>query len=167
MLHTETCLDSSVLAEHSRVHNFINSNRTKEITPFVPINAELVRLNATWKQQLKNERDRVRRSLISGNHVQDDEASIFDAVKDATVAVVDSRATRFDDVDRFGSIPPLVAVTTKFPSQQTISEESTLNREQRAAFMIVTSHLDGDARCRSGKSCREDRSNIDLSSLLR
>ncbi|CAF4733922.1 unnamed protein product, partial [Rotaria sp. Silwood2] len=26
----------------------------------------------------------------------------------------------------------------------------TLNREQRAAFMIITSHLDGDSRCRTG-----------------
>lgn len=167
MIYTETCLRSSVLAAPSSLHSSINSNRAMEMTPFVPINAELVRLNATWKQQLKNERDRVRRSLISGNQVQDDEASIFDAVKDATVKVIDSRATRFDDVDCFGSVPPLVAVTTKFPSQQTIAEEFTLNRDQRAAFMIITSHLDGDPRCRSGKSFREDQTNIDLDSLLR
>lgn len=137
------------------------------MAPFVPMNAELVRLNATWKQQLKNERDRVRRSLISGNQVQDDEASIFDAIRDATVTVIDSRATRFDDADRFDSIPPLVSVTTKFPSQQTIVEEFTLNREQRAAFMIITSHLDGDARCRSGESFREDQRDVNLSFLRR
>lgn len=51
------------------------------------------------------------------------------------------------------SIPyhPLVSVTTRFPSQQTILDEYTLNREQRAAFMIITSHLDGDVRFNSGK----------------
>ena len=167
MIHTETCLGSSALTVPSSLHNSINSNRAMEITPFVPINAELVRLNATWRQQLKNERDRVRRSLISGNQVQDDETSIFDTIKDATVKMNNSRATRFDDVDRFGSVPPLVAVTTKFRSQQTIAEIFTLNREQRTAFMIITSHLDGDARGRSGKSFREDQSNIDLGSLLR
>ena len=168
LILTEKCTDCSILAENSSVRNLINLNKAKEIIPFVPMNAELVRLNASWKQQLKNERDRVRRSLITGNHAQDDDVSIFDAVKDATVAVIDSRVTQFDDVDRFDTVPPLVSVTTKFPSQQTIAEEFTLNREQRAAFMIITSHLDGDARCRSGESFfYEERINIDYNSLLR
>jgi hypothetical protein len=37
-----------------------------------------------------------------------------------------------------------------FPTQKSIADEFTLNKEQRAAFMIITSHLDGDSRYRSG-----------------
>jgi hypothetical protein len=37
-----------------------------------------------------------------------------------------------------------------FPRKKSIADEFTLNREQSAAFMIITSHLDGDSRCRAG-----------------
>ena len=49
-----------------------------------------------------------------------------------------------------GSISAVVSVTINVPTQKSIADEFTLNREQRAAFMIVTSHLDGDSRCRAG-----------------
>ena len=139
------------LAENSSSHNTKIYNSSKEIVSFLPINAELVRLNATWKEQIKNERDRVRRRLIAGNQIQDNQRLSFDPVTDAIVTVINSRATHFDQFDPINTIPPLVSVTTKFPSQQTIVDEFTLNREQRAAFLIITSHLDGDARCRRSK----------------
>ena len=49
-----------------------------------------------------------------------------------------------------GSISPAVSVTTNVPTQKSIADEFTLNREQRAAFMIITSHLDDDSRYRPG-----------------
>lgn len=119
--------------------------------PFLPVNDKLLRLNTTWKEQLKTERDRVRRNLIAGNHAEDSNALDFDATKDGTVTVIGKQAIQQEELDQFGAMPPLVCVTAKFPSQQSIVDEFTLNREQRAAFMIITSHLDGDIRYRTGK----------------
>ena len=55
-----------------------------------------------------------------------------------------------NNLENYGSILPVVSVTTNFPTQKSIADEFTLNRKQRAAFMIITSHLDGDSRCRTG-----------------
>ena len=134
------------------MHKGTSDPTVKEMIPFVLATPKLLQLNATWKEQLKTERERVRRTLITGNQGTDNEASNFDTAEDAVVTVIESRAIRSDDnFDSFGSIPPLVSMITKFPSQQTIADEFTLNREQRAAFMIITSHLDGDVRCRAGE----------------
>lgn len=134
------------------MHNNIVDRTVKEMNSFVPSTPKLLQLNATWKQQLKTERERVRRALITGNPAKDNESLDFDATDDAIITVIESRAIRSGDhLDNFGSIPPLVSMITKFPSQQTIADEFTLNCEQRAAFMIITSHLDGDARCHTGE----------------
>ena len=140
------------LVENSSVHNNAIHLTSTEMSPFIPVNSKLLRLNATWKEQLKSERERVRRILITGNHAPDNDALSFDAVKDAIVTVISSRTIDSEDVAHFGHIPPLVSITTQFPSQQAIADEFTLNREQRAAFMIITSHLDEDARYRTGRS---------------
>jgi hypothetical protein len=55
-----------------------------------------------------------------------------------------------NNFENYSSILPVVSVTTNFPTQKTISDEFTLNKEQRAAFMIITGHLDGNSRCRTG-----------------
>ena len=61
-----------------------------------------------------------------------------------------SNNTNNNNRESHGSILPIMSVTTNFPTQKTIADEFTLNREQRAAFIIITSHLDGDSRCRTG-----------------
>ena len=58
-----------------------------------------------------------------------------------------------NNFENYDLILPVVSVTTNFPTQKSIVDEFTLNREQRAAFMIITSHLDGDSRCRTGNFC--------------
>ncbi|CAF4763855.1 unnamed protein product, partial [Rotaria sp. Silwood2] len=57
---------------------------------------------------------------------------------------------RTNNFENYGSILPVLKVINNFPTQTSIINEFTLNREQRAAFMIITSHLDGDKRCRIG-----------------
>ena len=147
------------LVENSSVRDNPTYPTSTEMSPFISVNSKLLRLNAMWKEQLKSERDRVRRSLITGNYAEDNDALSFDAVKDAIVTVINSRAIHSEDLDHFGDIAPLVSITTKFPSQQTIADEFTLNHEQRVAFMIITSHLDGDARCHNGRSILERSDN--------
>ena len=80
---------------------------------------------------MRSERDRVRRSLITGNHAQDSDALGFDAVKDALVTVIRSGVIDSEEIGHFGHMPPLASISAKLPSQQTIADEFTLNREQR------------------------------------
>jgi hypothetical protein len=54
------------------------------------------------------------------------------------------------NLENYNPILPVMSVTATFPTQKSIADEFTLNREQRAAFMIITGHLDGDSRCRTG-----------------
>ncbi|CAF1678279.1 unnamed protein product [Rotaria magnacalcarata] len=52
--------------------------------------------------------------------------------------------------ENYGSIPPVISVKANSCTQKSVVDEFTLNREQRVAFMIITDHLDGDSRCRTG-----------------
>ena len=110
-------------------------------------------MNTKWQEQLKAEKERVRRGLITGNFNQEDGALDLYAAKDAVVTVLDPNNynnNNNNNLDNYGSILPVVSVTTNVPTQKSIADEFTLNREQRAAFMIITSHLDDDSRCRTG-----------------
>lgn len=99
---------------------------------------------------MKTEKERVRQSLITGNYTNTDDTLDLHAAKNAVVTVVNLSNYYNNNVENYGSILPVISVTTNFPTQKSIADEFTLNREQRAAFMIITSHLDGDSRCRTG-----------------
>ena len=95
--------------------------------------------------------------MITGNYDKDwDGALNLDAVKCAVVTVVNSNNYTANKVENYGPILPVISVTVNFPTQKSIVDEFTLNREQRAAFMIITSHLDGDSRCRAGNLYNAD-----------
>ena len=101
---------------------------------------------------MKTERERARRTLITGNYDTADDSSDVHVAKDAMVTMMNpisdnNNSNREND----GSILPVVSVTTNVPpTQKSIADEFTLNREQSAAYMIITSHLDCDSRCRAG-----------------
>jgi hypothetical protein len=116
---------------------------------FVSATPNLIRLNSKWQDQLKIEKDRVRRSLISGKHGKEDDILDFDDVTDAVVTVIDPYNNQ-NNFEKYISIPPVLVVKNNFSAQNSIINEFTLNKEQRAAFLIITGHLDGDTRCRTG-----------------
>jgi hypothetical protein len=136
----------------SRVLNEEIPHVGQQLVPFVSATSEHVRLNVKWQEQLKSERERVRRSLITGNYGKEDDSLDLHAVENAVVTVVDSNNHDANEFQNHGSILPVASVTSQFPSQKSVADEFTLNREQRAAFMIITSHLDGDNRSRTGTS---------------
>ena len=107
-------------------------------------------MNTKWQEQLKAEKERVRRGLITGNYDKDDATLNLHAARDAVVTVINPNNYNSNNFENYGPILPVVLVTTNFPTQRSIADEFTLNKEQRAAFMIITSHLDGDSRCRTG-----------------
>lgn len=120
------------------------------LVPFISATPNLIRLNTKWQEQLKTEKERIRRGLITGNYDKADDTLDLHTAKDSVVTVVNPDNYNNNNFENYGSIIPVVSVTTNFPTQKTIADEFTLNKEQRAAFMIITSHLDGDSRCRTG-----------------
>ncbi|CAF4334893.1 unnamed protein product, partial [Rotaria sp. Silwood2] len=131
--------------------NGIIDHIDQPLAPFISATPVLIRLNTKWQEQLKSEKERIRRSLITGNYDNDWDGTVnLDAAKCAVVTVVNSNNYNMNKLEKYGSILPVISVTTNFPTQKNIVDEFTLNREQRAAFMIITSHLDGDSRCRTG-----------------
>ncbi|CAF1406501.1 unnamed protein product [Rotaria sordida] len=140
---------------HINTHHQSSSNESinyvnQQLVPFISATPNLIRLNTKWQEQLKTEKERVRKSLITGNYANADDTLDLHAAKDAVVTVVNPNNYNKNNFENYGSILPVVSVATNFPTQKTIADEFTLNREQRAAFMIITSHLDGDSRCRTG-----------------
>ncbi|CAF1470506.1 unnamed protein product [Adineta ricciae] len=121
------------------------------ITPFVPSTADLARLNTKWQEQLKAERERVRRNLITGKHYKIGDESNMNDIEDTVVALINSTNSNMNMSDKHNSILPVASVTsTTYCNQKSVADQYTLNREQKAAFMIITSHLDGDKPSHAG-----------------
>lgn len=133
----------------SGINEFID-NINQQFIPFVSATPKLIQLNTKWQEQLKTEKERVRRSLITGNYNRTDDTLDLDDAKDVVVTVVNPSNYNTNNLENYGSILPVASIATNFSTQKTIADEFTLNREQRAAFMIITGHLDGDSRCRTG-----------------
>ncbi|CAF1123500.1 unnamed protein product [Rotaria sp. Silwood1] len=123
----------------------------QQLIPFVSATPNLVHLNTKWQEQLKTEKERIRRNLITGNYDKTDGMLDLYAAKDAIITVVNPNNYHKNSFENYAPILPVASViTTSYPTQKSIADEFTLNREQRAAFMIITSHLDGDRKCHTG-----------------
>ncbi|CAF3157322.1 unnamed protein product [Rotaria sp. Silwood2] len=64
------------------LNEFIDS-ANQQLVPFVSATPNLVRLNTKWQEQLKTERQRARRTLITGNYDKTDDTLDLHAAKDA------------------------------------------------------------------------------------
>ena len=93
-------------------------NVGQQLAPFVSATSEHVRLNVKWQEQLKSERERVRRSLITGNYGKEDDTLDLHAVENAVVTVVDPNNHNTNEFQNHGSMLPVVSVTTQFPSKK-------------------------------------------------
>ena len=139
-----------VLVGHqSPVNKFIDVANL-QLIPFVPATPNLVQLNKRWQEHLKSEKERIRKGLVTGNYTKRDDTLDLNGRKDTLVTVVNSNTYDKRMFENYGSILPVASITSSFPTQKNVADQFTLNREQRAAFMIITSHLDGDGRYRTG-----------------
>jgi hypothetical protein len=95
----------------------------------------------------RNESDKV---LITGYYEKTDDTRDYDPVDDTVVTLLNSNSYNKNNIHNYGLIHPVIPVTTSVPTQKSIIDEFTLNKEQRAAFMIIKSYLDGDGQNRTG-----------------
>ncbi|CAF4388492.1 unnamed protein product [Rotaria sp. Silwood2] len=98
-----------------------------------------------WKCDIEVRRDEARNYLISGDgtlEVRDDETQI---------EVVDAEIPTSPIKTRLIRVPPVTTTNAiLFPTKQDIIRQFTLNTQQKYAFMIVTSHLDGENHANIG-----------------
>ncbi|CAF1690584.1 unnamed protein product [Adineta ricciae] len=97
------------------------------------------------------ERERVRRNLIASKNYKTGDESNTDDMEDTVVTLINSTSSNMNMRDNYNSILPVAAViSTTYCNQKSVADQDPLNREQKAAFMIITSHLDGDKPSRIG-----------------
>ena len=129
----------------------VSSEKHQRMVSFLCATSDHVRLNTKWQEQLKAEKERVRQHFISGDYKKANDNSEYDIIGDAVVTVMDATCYSSNPSTDFKPILPVAAViTSSFPTQRGVADEFTLNREQRAAFMIISSHLDGDKQYHPG-----------------
>ena len=114
----------------SSSNEFIDS-ADQQLIPFVSATQNLVLLSKKWQEQLKTERERVRRTLITGNYDTADDTLDLHAVQDAIVTVMDPTGNNNNNLENYGSILPVVSVTTNFPTQKSIADESLRKERDR------------------------------------
>lgn len=139
-----------VVAHRHSSSNESSGYLNQQLVPFISATQNLIQLNTKWQEQMKTAKERARQSLITGNYTNADDTLDLHAARNAVVTVVNRSNYNNSNVENRGSILPVVSVSTNFPTQKSIADEFTLNKEQRAAFMIIISHLDGDSQCRTG-----------------
>ncbi|CAF0882807.1 unnamed protein product [Adineta ricciae] len=72
--------------------------------------SDLVRLNTKWQEQLKAERERVRRNLITGKHYKAGDESNIDDMEDTVVTLISSTSSNMNMSDNYISILPVASV---------------------------------------------------------
>lgn len=112
----------------------------------VPATAELIQLNNKWQYQIKGEKERRRNACIIAS-MQNNFTEQND-IENQTLRAIDADTlSTFDNVDEpLTSICNISVTKISMPSQAArndIVQRFTLNKNQKAAFMIITGHLDG------------------------
>lgn len=119
-----------------------------DFNAFVIAQAHHTALIKEWKHDIEIRRDRARSYLIGG-------ADTLDVREDETqIEVVTAEIPTSPFKIQKTTVPPVsVTAAVLLPTKMDIVKTFTLNNEQKFAFMIVTSHLDGDSPAYTGKLC--------------
>ncbi|CAF1299080.1 unnamed protein product [Rotaria sp. Silwood1] len=116
-----------------------NYGTIHDINTFVVAHAHHSVMIKGWKRDIEGRRDEARNYLISGENtleVRDDETQIEVVATEIPTSPIKTRATR---------VPPVTTTNAiLFPTKQDIIRQFTLSTQQKYAFMIITSHLDGE-----------------------
>ncbi|CAF1202328.1 unnamed protein product [Adineta ricciae] len=113
----------------------------------IPATTQLIERNNKWQRQIKDEKERRRNACIniSNENTFRDRNNIDE---DQTVGVIDaSMLANFgyndDPLNTMYTLPVTKITIPSETSRNDIAQQFTLNKNQKAAFMIITGHLDG------------------------
>ena len=122
----------------------------------VSATAELIQLNTNWQRQIKDEKERKRNACISAA-MENNGMEQNDAEENQILETTDADVmSNFNNDERsLSSMYTTPVAKIAIPSETTrkdIAQRFTLNKNQRAAFMIITGHLDGVERTSDGNA---------------
>jgi len=127
------------------------TKRAKQITfdrkHLVPATNELIILNNRWQRQIKEEKERRRNACIvermESTFIQQNDIDVNELVG----AIEEIMPSNFDSNSEHLNFQCIVPVSRIIVPNETtrehIAQHFTLNKNQKAAFMIITGHLDG------------------------
>ena len=141
-------IDSSIgstkpLTNANKLNKHINIDRTY----IVPATTELIKLNNKWQCQIKDEKERKRNfSICAGT--ENNFKELYDTNETQLLRGIDldalSNLNLDDEFLNFTcTIPVTKMVVPNKTTRNDVASRFTLNKNQKAAFMINTGHLDG------------------------
>lgn len=148
-------IDSRIgYTNHFTYTSKVNKNFISDHRHLVPATTELIALNNKWQRIIKDERDRRRNACI----VEQLEHNFIirqDNIENELVGTVDDRVLFDHDSHseplNFNCIIPVTKITIPDGiTRENIAQQFTLNKNQKAAFMIITGHLDGLDKLNAG-----------------
>ncbi|CAM4981967.1 unnamed protein product [Rotaria socialis] len=137
--------DQFALLNHQRnVWNQNSHDIVHDSSTFVVAHSHRAAMIKEWKRDIENRRDKARNYLISCENtveIRDDEVQIEVVAAEIPTSPFKAQTT---------AVPPVTITTAiSFPTKMNIIKQFTLNSQQQYAFMIVTSHLDGENQIRT------------------
>ena len=112
----------------------------------IPATAELIQLNKKWQCQITEEKEQKRNACMNeGDNGDFALQSVADADQSVTMAEAATLLNYDDEVSSYSVYTQSVKAISLSPgpTRQQIARQFTLNKNQTAAFMIITGHLDG------------------------
>ncbi len=122
----------------------------------VPATTDLILMNNRWQRRIKEQKEQKRNTFmmvgIENEYVEQNE-TIENQLGRAVDNALSSICLNDDELLNFECILSVTKVTVPVENtREYIAEQYTLNKNQKAAFMIITGHLDGLDRLNEGMS---------------
>ncbi|CAF3146310.1 unnamed protein product [Rotaria socialis] len=137
----------ALLNDQRNVWNQNIDDIVHDSSTFVVAHSHHTAMIKEWKRDIENRRDKARNYLISGGNtveIRDDEVQIEVVAAEIPTSSFKAQTT---------AVPPVTMTTAiSFPTKMDIIKQFTLNSQQKYAFMIVTSHLDGENQIHTGSA---------------
>ncbi|CAF1337157.1 unnamed protein product [Adineta steineri] len=144
-----TNIRNSLMRSTNRLmHSLISDNYLNfEHKHLVPATSDLIQLNDRWQRKIKEDKERIRNASIC-EPLEDDFIEKHDTVENELAETVEhSSPSNFNSDNGLlssRSIMPVIKITVPNEiTRENIVTQFTLNKNQKAAFMIITGHLDG------------------------
>ncbi|CAF4062556.1 unnamed protein product, partial [Adineta steineri] len=140
--------NSRMRSTNRLMHSSISDNYLNfEHKHLVPATSDLIQLNDRWQRKIKEDKERIRNASIC-EPLEDDFIEKHDTVENELAETVEhSSPSNFNSDNGLlssRSIMPVIKITVPNEiTRENIVTQFTLNKNQKAAFMIITGHLDG------------------------
>lgn len=120
----------------------------------VPATTELILLNNRWQRAIREEKEQKRNAFMMvgmGNEYVEQNDTIENQFGEGVDNALSSICLNDKEVLNFNCVLSVTKVTVPIENtREYIADQFTLNKNQKAAFMIITGHLDGLDRQNEG-----------------